>query len=262
MPEGPEYRLTIDYLNNTMVGKKVDNWLFCGGNYTETDPEGFDEFDSVRRLLVKKVECKGLFIYFTLIDDKEKEYYILHSLNMTGRWQNNHDIYCKWFVELDNGETVWFRDQNSLATLFFTTDISVLQDKLKSLGPDIMTREFSLPLFKSLAVKHGNSNVTNFLTNQSIISGCGNYIKSETLWYASISPMRKVVNISVRELELLYEGLRIISRVSYNNKGLTMGGLEQEGYYSNELNIYGKKTAKLTKTSDGNITYWDPNRQV
>ena len=39
MPEGPEYRLTIDYLNNIMVGKKVDNWLFCGGNYTESDPE-------------------------------------------------------------------------------------------------------------------------------------------------------------------------------------------------------------------------------
>lgn len=263
MPEGPECRLTVDYLFNTMVGKKVNNWVFCGGNYTDTEPDGFNEFDSVLPLLVKKVECKGTFIYFTLVDEDEKEYYILHFLMMTGRWQNDHDDHCKWFLEMDDGKTIWFRDSRDLATLFFTTDITDLQSKLTSMGPDIMTREFSLPLFKSLALKYNKRNITSFLTDKNILSGCGNYIKAETLWYASVSPMRKVSVLSIRELELIYEGLRIISRMSYNKKGLSMGGLvENEGYYSDELKIYGKKTAKCTKTADGKITYWDPDRQV
>ena len=96
MPEGPECRLTIDYLNKTLVGKKVNDWIFCGGKYTENYPIGFKEFDTAPPLLVKKVECNGKFIYFTLIDDTGKEYYILHSLMMTGRWQQKHDKYCKW----------------------------------------------------------------------------------------------------------------------------------------------------------------------
>ncbi len=266
MPEGPECRLTVDYLKKSLCGKKVIDWVFCGGKYTDQVPKGFQDFDKALPLTIKQVECKGKFIYFILKDDNDKEYYILHSLMMTGRWQKNYDEYCKWFVETNDNRTIWFRSSRSLSTISFTTEKSVLQQKLDSLGPDIMTRDFSLPKFKSFVGKYSRRNITAFLMDQQIISGCGNYIKAETLWYASVSPLRKVGDLKDREVELIYEGLRVISRVSYNKKGLSMKDYMDEngknGYYSGELKVYGNKNATRTKTPDGRTTYWDPNRQV
>ena len=266
MPEGPECRLTIDYLNKELRGRKVLDWVFCGGGYTEEDPDGFQAFDDALPLTVKNVSCKGKFIYFILVDNEGNEHYILHSMMMTGRWQKNHDDYCKWFLEVDNGRTIWFRSPRSLSTLAFTTDRGILDDKLFLLGPDIMTREFSLPGFKGLTKKYHNRNITAFLMDQRVIAGCGNYIKAETLWYAEVSPMRKVGDLNEREIELIYEGLRVISRVSYNNKGLSLKDYADEngkdGRYADNLKVYGKKYAKRTKTADGRTTYWDPTRQI
>ena len=266
MPEGPECRLTVDYLNKVLRGKKVLDWVFCGGGYTEEDPDGFQEFDISLPLKVKEVACKGKFIYFILTDDDGQEHYILHSLMMTGRWQKNHDDYCKWFLEVDDGRTVWFRSPRSLSTVSFTTDKDVLQEKLDRLGPDIMTKEFSLPVFGKLVKKYVKRNITAFLMDQQVIAGCGNYIKAEVLWYAAVSPLRKVGDLKSREIELLYEALRVIPRISYNRKGLSLKDYTDEngkgGYYSGELKIYGKKQAKRTKTADGRTTHWDPNRQV
>ena len=74
----------------------------------ENDPSGFAEFDKSLPLLVKNISCKGKFIYGIFTDSDDREHYILHSLMMTGRWQNNYDKYCKWFLELDNKKTIWF----------------------------------------------------------------------------------------------------------------------------------------------------------
>ena len=266
MPEGPECKLTVDYLNKALRGKKILDWVFCGGGYTDDAPDGFQHFDDSLPLLVREVSCKGKFIYFTLTDEKGHDHYILHSLMMTGRWQKKYDDYCKWFVEVDDGKTIWFRSPRSLSTLTFTIKSEMLQEKLDKLGPDILTREFSMPVFKGLAKKYSKRNVTSFLMDQQVIAGCGNYIKAETLWYAAVSPMRKVGDLSERELELIYEGMRVISRVSYNKRGLSLKDYADEngvgGHYSGDLKIYGKKHAKRTKTADGRTTYWDPRRQV
>ena len=101
--------------------------------------------------------------------------------------------------------------------------------------------------------------------NQKIISGCGNYIKAEALYYAKISPLRKIGSLTQSESDKLFEALRIIPRIAYNYKGLSIKDYTdqygEKGTYENELKIYGRKDAKRTKTSDGRITHWDPTVQ-
>lgn len=266
IPEAAEVRLTVDFLNRALQNKKITNWVFSGGRYTEDYPEGYDEFDVVLPLTVVIVNCKGKFIYFTLSDKNGNKYYILHSLMMTGRWQKTYDDYCKWFVEIDDGQTLWFRDPRAFATIKFTSDEDVLQEKLDGLGPDIMTPEFKLPEFKKLAQKYSNRNITSFLMDQSVISGCGNYIKAEVLYDAKVSPLRKVGDLNDNEVDLIYQALCVIPRVAYNNKGLSMRDYTDEngnrGYQERNLKVYGKRWAKRSKTSDGRITYWDPELQI
>jgi formamidopyrimidine-DNA glycosylase len=265
MPESAEVRLTVDYLNSFFKGNIIKEWIFCGGKFTDNYPIGYEEFDAYLPLKVEEVCCKGKFIYFILTNDNSKKFYIMHSLMMTGRWQKNHDEYCKWFVELDNDNTIWFRDPRSFATLIFTNNKEELDTKLDSLGMDILSDNFKLPLFLDLAKKHSNKNICSFLMDQSIISGCGNYIKAETLYQSNISPLRKIGDLSEDEINILFQSLYIIPRISYNYKGLSLKDYTDEngnkGYYESKIKIYGKKFAKRTKTPDGRTTYWDPKIQ-
>ena len=266
MPEGPEVRITIDFLNKVLKNKTINLLTFCGGKYTDIRPTGYNNFDKFLPATVKDVACKGKFIYFTLFKkegESEQYYYILHSLMLTGRWQKNYDDKCKCFIELDNGFTIWFRDTRSFATFSFTNERKVLDDKLNKLGPDIMTRDFTLDYFKNTIAKFPNRNITSFLMDQSLFSGIGNYIKAEVLYYSNISPLRKMKDLSDSDIELLHEGIRIIPRISYNNKGVTLRDFADENGNTtkNLLHVYGKKTAKRTKTPDGRTTYWDPVKQ-
>ena len=266
MPEGPECRLTVDFLDSQLHSQSLTSWIFSGGRYTDEYPEGYESFDAALPLTLTDISCKGKFIYFTFSKDSGKKYYVMHSLMMTGRWQKDYDEFCKWFIETANGTSLWFRDPRAFATLSFTDDPEVLNARLAGLGPDIMRSEFKLPLFKTLATKHHNKNITSFLMNQSVISGCGNYIKAEALYEAKISPLRKAGDLNQSELEALYQALRVIPRISYNNKGVSLRDYADEngkaGYYGRELKVYSKKWAKTTKTADGRTTYWDPNHQV
>lgn len=264
MPEGPEVRLTTEYLNDVLSDRSITRWGFVDGRYTDDPPVGYEEFDGSLPMMVESVQCKGKFIYFTFYNENGYMY-LIHSLMMTGRWQEEYDEQCKCFVEIDDGTTLWFRDSRSLGTMKFTTDESVLEEKLNYLGPDILTEQFTLPKFKSLQKKYGNRNITSFLMDQRVISGCGNYIKAEVLYYARISPLRKVSSLTQAETELLFEAMRIIPRLSYNFKGLSMSDYAehngQPGNPSQNLKIYGSKNARRTSTPDGRITYWDPNIQ-
>jgi formamidopyrimidine-DNA glycosylase len=264
MPESAEVKLTVNYLNKFFQGKEIISWVFCGGKYTEEYPIGYEKFDLNLPLFVDKVSCKGKFIYFILKND-DNNFYILHSLMMTGNWQKKYDEYCKWFVELKDGSTIWFRDTRSFATIKFTNNIHVLNEKLNNLGIDILSNEFTLPNFKLLVIKHKTKNICTFLMEQSIISGCGNYIKAESLYESCISPLRKVGDLTENEVNLLFQALYIIPRIAYNNKGLSLKDYTDEngndGYHEKNLKIYGKKHSKRTKTADGRTTYWNPKIQ-
>lgn len=270
MPEGPEVRLTTELLNRKLKGCTITSWVFCGGKYTDEYPKGYLEFDSILPITVESIDCKGKFIYFTLVNNDSK-IYVLHSLMMTGRWQNNYDDYCKWYLEYtkDGGseeKTIWFRDPRSFGTLLFSSNKDILDKKLSCLGPDIMrSDDFKLPLFIELCSKYPNKNICAFLMDQSIISGVGNYIKAEVLYDAAISPKRKMNTLSNEEIEYLYQALCVIPRVSYNNKGLSIKDYSDEngrkGMNTRNLKVYGDKTKTRTKTADGRVTYWDPNVQ-
>lgn len=264
MPESAEVKLTTEFLNNAIGNKVITGWSFTSGQYLNKDPEGFEEFFESLPLLVEEVRCKGKFIYMCCFNEYKK-FYILHSMRLTGSWRNQQDVHCRWFVELENGRKVWFHDSRCLATLKFTTDEKELSSYLSKLGPDILTEDFTLAIWKKLIQEHKNKNITAFLMDQEIIAGCGNYIKAEALYYSKISPMRKVGSLSELEGEYLFEALRVIPRQAYINKGLSTDDYVdkngRKGFQEFHLKIYGKKSAKRTKTADGRTTYWDDKVQ-
>ena len=264
MPEGPEVKLTAEYLNKTLENKIIVQWEFLDGQYAQHPPRGFDEFEKYLPFLVEEVDCKGKLLFFVCFNEY-KRFHILHSLRMTGRWQEYPDKYCRWVIQLDDGKKLWLRDPRSFSTLCFTSNEESFNEALGKIGPDILGSNFTLELWRNIVNSHKNKNITSFLMNQNIISGCGNYIKSEVLYNAQVSPKRKVGTLTEEESERIFEELRVISRTSYNNKGLSIRDYADEkgkkGFHEFSLRIYNKKHATRTKTPDGRTTYWDPKIQ-
>lgn len=90
MPESAEVKITTDYLKSKLENKVITDWVFKSGQYEDTLPPGFAEFEDRMPLIVENVQCKGKFIYFTLFNE-DGYFYIMHSLRMTGRWQDYED---------------------------------------------------------------------------------------------------------------------------------------------------------------------------
>jgi formamidopyrimidine-DNA glycosylase len=133
-----------------------------------------------------------------------------------------------------------------------------------------MSEDLTLPVWNQILKKHPNQNVCVFLMDQHNISGVGNYIKAEALYYSGISPLRKIGSLSELESDRLYEGVRLIPRLAYNNRNwkkqeggpyILPGPTGSSRSETFQLHIYGQSFATKTKTPDGRTTYWDPSKQ-
>ena len=265
MPESAEVKLTTEFLHEALENELIISWDFVSGQYRTKLALGFEQFKKGLPITVLAVKCKGKFIYFECTTRDKKPLYILHHLRLTGSWRNVLEEKCRWVVQLQSGRKLWYYDSRCLGILQFTTEKSDLNAQLCSLGPDILTEQFNLECWRKLVQSYAGKNVTAFLMDQSIISGCGNYIKAEALYEAKISPFRKVGSLSENEAEQLFQAIRMIPRRAYVGKGMTKRDYtDPQGNktdYRFELKIYGTDRAKKEKTPDGRMTHWDPEHQ-
>jgi formamidopyrimidine-DNA glycosylase len=89
---------------------------------------------------------------------------------------------------------LFFVDQRSFGTLTFTKDPSKEMNKL---GLDIQSLRFSELWSRVQCVKLGSRTIEDVLMNQKlVVSGIGNYLKSEVLFLAKIVPFRKASTLT------------------------------------------------------------------
>ena len=254
MLESAEILLLTEYLKSLLENRIITRWEALS-KYDEKS-NSFKKFIKNLPLLVETVKCKGKIIYITLFNE-DGYFYIIYEPDEENTWlENSEDNEEARFIietyKADETKKILFMDADN--TKFrFTNKEETLDMTLGKLGPDVLTDEFKLPAWKEIISKNGTKNITTLLMSQTIISGIGNREKCEILFYAGISPMRKVGSLTVQEIEKLYEGLRIIPRLEYNTL-----------LYSNfdlDLKIYNKQFATKTRTLDGEITYWNKSFQ-
>ncbi|KAL9188645.1 hypothetical protein ACHAXT_007023 [Thalassiosira profunda] len=284
MPEGPEVRTLVDQLQPA-VGMRLVDFRFLSGRYVQHGrPKGFEKFASTmspwkkgqgaRADIITQFSCKGKFIYLVLDkgegneskEDFKRSVWI--TLGMTGQFANEEDVTKpvasnndktksgpRWYIELMDTETqqsrkIYYRDTRNFGTLRFSLSASELDDKLASLGPDLLdfdntTEEVFLA---AMAKSKQNRNICKFLMDQSKIAGVGNYVLAEGLYRARIDPFAELNEISDGQRQRLFKELREVISTSYKAQGLTRpeGGTYKQLYGSRgefefALQCYGQK---------------------
>lgn len=282
MPEGPEVKIVTEILDNSIRSYDITNCKIIGGRYLRHgNPINYDRFLANLPIKVNKIYSKGKGIFFEL----EKNWYIYNTLGMTGQYSSIKDKYSTiefTFKKKKNlrytdkilnvCKKLYFRDIRNFGTFKFINDISEYNYELNKLGPDLLDINTTTAIFIEKIKKHKNKNITKVLMNQSIISGIGNYIKSESLYKTKISPYNIINDIPDEILNALFNNIRDIMFSSYkiqsSNNKYYYNFQSGKGDFYKILNVYRKNydiygnIVTSEKTEDGRTTHWVKNLQL
>lgn len=206
MPEGPEVRTLVDQLQGA-VGSRLLDVQFLSGRYVRHGkPDGFDAFSKTMTPysrnndpsidVIKEWNTKGKFIYIVLDNgakqptnnnttDFQRSIWI--TLGMSGRFLNEerHEAdprHARWYLSLfmpnkQEPRRIYYHDTRNFGTVKFCQSLKALNEKLDSLGLDILDRNTTENDFVELVQEQKPElNICRFLMNQGKLAGVGNYI--------------------------------------------------------------------------------------
>lgn len=230
MPEGPEIRLAADKIADALVGYPVKEIFFYHDAL-----KGFENELRHSRVIAIETYGKAMLTRFE------------NGLNI----YSHNQLYGIWMIRnaFDYPETkrslrLAIHNAKHSALLYSASDIEVLADHevdhhpfIRRIGPDLLnpkvTQEevearFMAPSFK-------RRRLTTLLLDQGFLAGVGNYLRSEILFWAGVSPMMRPIDCTSEQIARLAEGALLLTRQSYKTKGITndldlVKQLKQEGY--------------------------------
>jgi formamidopyrimidine-DNA glycosylase len=119
--------------------------------------------------------------------------------------------------------------------------------------------------------KNGKRKIAVVLMDQSVFSGVGNYLKSEILYQARVSPHATINNIPDEKILEIFEITLKKINESYKSGGASVRDYSdikgKEGTFSFTFAVYKKKKDPfgnkivMEKTKDGRTTHWVPELQ-
>jgi formamidopyrimidine-DNA glycosylase len=243
MPEVIEIRKYADFLRKILKNINIEEINILKGRYKTHGP--FNLYSKIKKNLPLKVidiRTKGKFLYIILEDN----FYIFVTLGLKGGWvyldnktkkykfpilidyirNNNLSKYHKIALNNLNVEfkttngSLYYFDSLSFGTIKVIDNLDILDNKLKKLGPDIMDKSTKFEVFKNQILQKKNLEkvIGIVLMEQNIVSGIGNYLRSDILWLSKISPFRKIKDLNEDELKLLYKNAKLLTWGDYNYK--------------------------------------------
>lgn len=273
MPESPEIAFQKHYIDKNVRNYVLHDIDILWGRYKKHGPPlNFVQFKRQLPLKCVEVQKKGkvLFIYF------ERDWCLISKLGMSGWWYVTCDE-PKWkpvtknvvmhFRGEDDKDLI-FSDYRNFGTLQFTQDKQVIQREMSALAPDILDKDIKfqdvMKNINGLSTAKQEWLLEDALIDQKmIVSGIGNYLKSEVLYDARISPLRKVKDVTAQEWRTIFGSAKRICQMMYRillkmRPELYIGAMK---VYHKDKDPLGNDI-KQHKTKSGRTTFWVPILQV
>ena len=216
MPELPDVEIFRQYMNDTVLLKKIVNTEVLEPSLLED----VSPSQLVRRLTNACFiqTCRHGKYLFTQIHGGE--WLILH-FGMTGylKYFKNEDVlpkHTRLLVHFDNNYGLAYVCQRKLGKIGWTARISDYIDK-SNLGPDALSNKLNEEEFKNRI--HGKrGTIKSRLMNQKIIAGLGNIYTDEILFHAGLHPKTRPDALNDDQRTILYRQMRSVLKTAIENK--------------------------------------------
>lgn len=215
MPELPEVETIVRQLRARGVeGRKI---LAVKVGWPRTvEPLSAARFTrEVCGCAVEHITRTGKWILFHLSSGKV----ILIHLRMAGSFSMEQGSHDRIVLELSGGLTLHYRDTRKFGRWKLVDDP---EEILGRLGPDALTRRFSLKYF-SEELRRRHRMIKPLILDQSVVAGLGNIYADEALWEARIHPERLSDALTADEQTALYNAIKHVLRIGVRNRGTSLG---------------------------------------
>lgn len=262
MPELPEVETIVRELNKKLRGKIIKEVEILDKKALNIGAPEFSE--QAIGQAVKSVSRRAKMIIIAL-----REKYLLVHLKMTGQLvfvlekekiAGGHPM-AREGKELPNKFTRVIFNFNDNGKLYFNdvrrfgwiklVDIKGLEENLKNLGVEPLSKEFTLKKFKEISARKKNTTIKQAIMDQKYLAGIGNLYADEILFAAGIKPFRQVKTLSEAEIEKLWLAIPKILKYAVKHRGTTFSDYVdakgEVGSFAKYLKVYGRAGEKCEK---------------
>lgn len=242
MPELPEVETVKLGLSRLITGQVIGDVSFDNPKSFPNSLNDVDAFMIGAEIIQVRRRAKVLLI------DLSSGYSLVIHLKMTGQmvfrgektFGAGHpndslvgklpDRSTRVTIDFKGKAQLFFNDQRKFGwmRLMPTNEIENI-DFMKRVGPEPLSDDFTLKVFKRRLAKRSNSSIKAVLLDQSVLAGIGNIYADESLWGAKIHPLTKVVDISNEKLKTLHLEIKTILKLA-----IELGGSTDKNYVDAE----------------------------
>lgn len=280
MPEGPEVSFIANEINKQFKNRKLLRVSWKSGRYIRHGlPAGYAAFRKTLPAKCIEVYKKGKVLFFIFENShasgeskKQESWCMISKLGMTGWWYSTTNK-PTWRDMSDNVSfdfgtaSLVYGDVRNFGTIQFTNDPDIIAAEYNQLAPDILngvTFKVFKERLKYLPSHMLSHRIEDVLIDQrALVSGIGNYLKSETLYEARLSPLRRIKNVSDDEWRIWLTCAKRATRRMLRTLQQYASLEEYEKamkIYRKDFDPHGNKV-KRHKTKAGRTTFWVPALQ-
>ncbi len=216
MPEGPEIRQAADRIASVLEGQLVEDAFFAFPDLKAWQ-------DRLRGRAIVRVQPRGkaLLIRFE------------HGISM----YSHNQLYGRWYIR-NRGDLPRTRRQlraalhthTASALLYSASEIAVLSDEdleqhpyLSRLGIDPLDERTTPSAVRQRMEdrRFARRSLGALLLDQAFLSGIGNYLRSEILFYAGVAPLQRSADLQPEVRMALARAVVTITRRAYRMRGVT-----------------------------------------
>lgn len=219
MPEGPEVREFYLYMKNYLIDNTINKLVILSGKYLKNPPRYIENVCNVK---VKNIFVKGKTIFIEFhnildnISETAKAISFVHG--MTGNWSDTEVKHSRIFFDLKIGK-LYYNDTRNFGLINIYKTEAEFEKAQDHLGPDVLSDTITYDEFYSRLNKKPRSKLGVILLNQQILSGIGNYLRCDIIWYIrkicgfkNIKHTTLIKDLSDKEKLYLYEVSTTICR--------------------------------------------------
>lgn len=216
MPEGPEIRRAADRIEKQLIKGIIDDAWFAFDELKEYPPKLIGQ-------QVERVETRGKAMLVRFSDQ-----HVLYSHNQ---------LYGVWKCHAADKEPATRRSLRArlvvngrAASLYSASDISMWPaDRLEEhtflarLGPDLLSQSVSEEHIAQRLKQPSfyRRGLGGLLLDQGFVAGLGNYLRSEVLFFAGLSPRQRPCDLSEEERRRLAHYILALTWQAYRTAGVT-----------------------------------------
>jgi len=260
MPELPEVETTVRQLRLRVVGQ-VFAGVWSDWKKIIKKPKSFDQFQKeIKGRKIQRVRRRAKNILFDLSGGKT----LLVHQKMTGhlligkwkkkdgKWQppkgplqDKYNSYIHLLFTFKNGLMMALSDLRKFAKVELWNSKELENSKdMKNLGPEPLEKDFTFTKFKKI-LEGQKKNIKQALMDPSVIAGIGNIYSDEILWQAKVHPLKKVPDLSEKDLKEIFKAIKKVLLLAIKLKGESFSDYRvptgEKGGFDDERKVYQKE---------------------